>query len=153
MVCSWGSSPSTQQVPGSSPGPRGRAAHAFFHHPPFLPSSGDGFLSTFPTNPVKVFGLKRSYGYQILKIELLARVGRARGFSEVSIPSIWYWYSHFGCGWLIMQYTWLSWNILTLWQGCQLWLRIAWCKKPKLSICTLTFFVSFDLGKNVKGKT
>ena len=30
LACSWGPSPSTQQVPGSSPGPGGRAVRAFF---------------------------------------------------------------------------------------------------------------------------
>ena len=40
-------SPSTRQVPGSSPGPGGRAACAFFLHPPFLPPSGE-FFSHLP---------------------------------------------------------------------------------------------------------
>ena len=53
MACSWGPSPSARQVPGSSPGPGGRAARAFFLHPPFLPPSGDSFFRTFPTKPVK----------------------------------------------------------------------------------------------------
>ena len=53
MACSWWPSPSTRQVPGSSPGPSGRAARAFFLHPPFLPPSGDSFFRTFPTKPVK----------------------------------------------------------------------------------------------------
>ena len=46
-----------RQVPGSSPGSGGRAARAFFLHPPFLPPSGDSFFRTFPTNPAKVLGL------------------------------------------------------------------------------------------------
>ena len=57
MACSGGPSPSTRQVPGSSPGSGGRAACAFFLHPPFLPPSGDSFFCTFPTNPAKVLGL------------------------------------------------------------------------------------------------
>ena len=47
-----------RQVPGSSPGSGGRAARAFFLHPPFLPPSGDSFFRTFPTNPAKVLGLR-----------------------------------------------------------------------------------------------
>ena len=47
VACSWGPSPSTRQVPGSSPGPGGRAARAFFLHPHFLPPSGDSFFRTF----------------------------------------------------------------------------------------------------------
>ena len=39
LACSGGPSPSTRQVPGSSPGSGGRAARAFFIHPPFLPPS------------------------------------------------------------------------------------------------------------------
>ena len=31
----------------------------FFLHPPFLPPSGDSFFCTFPTNPAKVFRVKR----------------------------------------------------------------------------------------------
>ena len=57
LVCSPGPLPSKQQVPGSSPGPGGRAARAFFLHPPFLPPSGDSFSRTFPTKPTKVLGL------------------------------------------------------------------------------------------------
>ena len=57
LACSGGPSPSTRQVPGSSPGSGGRAARAFFLHPPFLPPSGDSFFRTFPTNPAKVLGL------------------------------------------------------------------------------------------------
>ena len=57
LACSGGPSPSTRQVPGSSPGPGGCAARAFFLHPPFLPPSGDSFFRTFPTNPAKVLGL------------------------------------------------------------------------------------------------
>ena len=38
---------------GSSPGPGGHAAHAFFLHLPFLPLSGDSFIRTFPTKPTK----------------------------------------------------------------------------------------------------
>ena len=57
MACSWRPSPSTRQVPGSSPGSGGRAARAFFLPPPFLPPSGDSFFRTFPTNPAKVLGL------------------------------------------------------------------------------------------------
>ena len=45
LACSWGPSPSTQQVTGSSPG---RAARAFFLHPPFLPPSGDSFFAPSP---------------------------------------------------------------------------------------------------------
>ena len=56
-----GPSPSTRQVPGSSPGSGGRAARAFFLHPPFLPPSGDSFFRTFPTNPAKVLGLSNAY--------------------------------------------------------------------------------------------
>ena len=57
MACSWGPSPSTRQVPGSSPGHGGRAACAFFLHPPFLPPSGDSFFRTFPTKPTVRLGL------------------------------------------------------------------------------------------------
>ena len=57
MACSLGPSPSTRQVPGSSPGPGGRAACAFFLHPPFLPPSGDSFFRTFPTQPTVRLGL------------------------------------------------------------------------------------------------
>ena len=35
-ACSWGPSLSTRQVQGSSPSPRGHAAHNFFLHRPFL---------------------------------------------------------------------------------------------------------------------
>ena len=53
-ACSWGPSPSTRQVPGSSPGPRGRAARTFSLHPPFLPPSGDSFLfAPSPPTPQK----------------------------------------------------------------------------------------------------
>ena len=52
-----GSSPSTRQVPGLSPGWGGHAASAFFLCPPFLPPSGDSFFRTFPTNPAKVLAL------------------------------------------------------------------------------------------------
>ena len=62
LACSWGPSPSTWQVPGSSPGPGERAACAFFLHPPFLPPSGDSFFRTFPTNPAKVLGLLYTTG-------------------------------------------------------------------------------------------
>ena len=65
LACSWGPSPSTRQVPGSSPGYGGRAARAFFLHPPFLPPSGDSFFRTFPTNPAKVLGLMFIFLYQI----------------------------------------------------------------------------------------
>ena len=57
MACSWGPSPSTLQVPGSSPGSGGRATRAFFLHPTFLTPSGDSFFRNFPTNPPKVLGL------------------------------------------------------------------------------------------------
>ena len=57
LACSGGPSPSMRQVSGSSPGSGGRAARAFFLHPPFLPPSGDSFFPTFPTNPAKVLGL------------------------------------------------------------------------------------------------
>ena len=57
-----GPSPSTRQIPGSSPGSGGRAARAFFLHPPFLPPSEDSFFCTFPTNPAKVLGLKVKWG-------------------------------------------------------------------------------------------
>ena len=63
-ACSWGPSPSTRQVPGSSPGPGGRSARAFFLHPPFLPPSGE-FFRTFPTKPAGTLGLKQTV--QILK--------------------------------------------------------------------------------------
>ena len=46
-----------RQVPGSSPGPGGRAARASFLHPPFLPPSGDRFFfffsAPFPTKAVR----------------------------------------------------------------------------------------------------
>ena len=52
-----------RQVPGSSPGYGGRAARAFFLHPPFLPPLGDSFFfRTFPTNPAKVLGLLYTTG-------------------------------------------------------------------------------------------
>ena len=57
LACSPGPSPSTRQVPGSSPGSGARAACAFFLHPPFLPPAGESFFCTFPTKPMKVFGL------------------------------------------------------------------------------------------------
>ena len=41
----------------SSTGPGGRAARAFFLHPPFLPPSGDSFFRTFPTQPTVRLGL------------------------------------------------------------------------------------------------
>ena len=56
-------SPSTRQVPSSSPRSSGRAAHAFFLHPPFLPPSGDSFFCTFPTKPTKVLGLLYTTGW------------------------------------------------------------------------------------------
>ena len=46
-------SPSTRQVPGSSPGSGGRAACAFFLHPPFLPPSGDSLFAPSPPTPQK----------------------------------------------------------------------------------------------------
>ena len=52
-ACSWGPSPSTRQVPGSSPGSGGRAARSFFLHPPFLPPSGDSFFVPYPHQPRK----------------------------------------------------------------------------------------------------
>ena len=55
-----GSSPSTRQIPGSSPR-SGR--HASFLHPPFLPPSGDSFFRTFPTKPTKVLGLLYTTGW------------------------------------------------------------------------------------------
>ena len=58
-TCSWGPSPSTRQVPGSSPGPGGRTARAFFLHPPFLYPLGDSFFRTFPTKPVVRLGLNK----------------------------------------------------------------------------------------------
>ena len=51
-----GPSPSTRQVPSSSPGPGGRAAS--FLHPPFLPPLWGSFFCTFPTKPTKVLGLR-----------------------------------------------------------------------------------------------
>ena len=63
MACSWGPSPSTRQVPGSSPGPGRRAARAFFLHPPFLPPSGDSFFRTFPTQPTVRLGLNNTTGW------------------------------------------------------------------------------------------
>ena len=59
LACNWGPSPSTWQVPGSSPGPGGRAACAFFLHPPFLPPSGDSFFSHLPHQPHKSVRVKR----------------------------------------------------------------------------------------------
>ena len=61
MACSWGPLPSTRQVPGSSPGPGGSTAHAFFLHPPFLPPLGDSPFCTFPTKPTGRLGLKVIY--------------------------------------------------------------------------------------------
>ena len=63
MAYSWGPSPSMRQVPGSSPGPGGRAARAFFLHPPFLPPSGDSFFRTFPTQPGGTLGLNNTTGW------------------------------------------------------------------------------------------
>ena len=63
MACSWAPSPSTRQVLGSSPEPGGRAARAFFLHPPFLPPSGDSFFCTFPTKPTGRLGLKHTTGW------------------------------------------------------------------------------------------
>ena len=58
LVCSPGHSPSTRQVPDSSPGPRRvRCARFFF----LLPPSGDSFIRTFPTKPTKVLGLTISF--------------------------------------------------------------------------------------------
>ena len=58
LACSWRPSPSTRQVPGSSPGSGGcaAAARAFFLHPPFLPPSGELFshLPHQPHKPVRV---------------------------------------------------------------------------------------------------
>ena len=45
-ACNPGPSPSTWQVPGSSPGPGGRAARAFFSPPPSLPPSGETLSSS-----------------------------------------------------------------------------------------------------------
>ena len=64
LACSGGPSSSTRQVPGSSPGSGGRAARAFFLHPPFLPPSGDSFFRTFPTNPAKVLGLTNNVHFR-----------------------------------------------------------------------------------------
>ena len=36
-----------------APGPAGRAARAFFLHPPFLPPSGDSFFAPSPPTPQK----------------------------------------------------------------------------------------------------
>ena len=59
LACSGGPSPSTRQVPGSSPGSGGRAARAFFSTLPsfLLPEI---FFRTFPTDPAKVLGLTHS---------------------------------------------------------------------------------------------
>ena len=65
MACSWGPSPSTRQVPGSSPGLRATCA---FLHPPFLPPSGDSVFRTFPTKPTKVLGLLYTTGWVYYKI-------------------------------------------------------------------------------------
>ena len=57
--CSWGPWFSTRYVPGSSPGPRGHAARAFFSTlPSFL--LREIVFSHLPTNPVKVLGLTKS---------------------------------------------------------------------------------------------
>ena len=58
LVCSWGPLPGTQQVPGSSSGPRGRTARAFFSTLPSFLLREIVFFHTFPTNPAKVLGLK-----------------------------------------------------------------------------------------------
>ena len=59
MACSWAPSPSTWQVPSSSPGPGRRAACAFFSTlPSFLL-----FFCTFPTKPMKVLGLLYTTGW------------------------------------------------------------------------------------------
>ena len=63
VACSWGPSPSTRQVLGSSPGPGGRAACAFFLHPPFFPPSGDSFFSHLPTQPTVRLGLNNTTGW------------------------------------------------------------------------------------------
>ena len=61
-MCSPGPSPSTRQVPGSSPGPAG-VLRALFFSPPSLPPSGDRFFCTFPTKPTKVLGLLYTTGW------------------------------------------------------------------------------------------
>ena len=75
MACSWGPSPSTQQVPGSSPGPCGRAAHTFFLHPPsfLLPQIA---VSHFPHQPRKSVRVKkwRSNKWPALSSDSLAQL-------------------------------------------------------------------------------
>ena len=84
LACSGGPSPSTRQVPGSSPG---RAARAFSLHP-FLPPSGDSFFRTFPTNPAKVLlGLNEQSARRALrasKITLGINVRPSREQKHVS---------------------------------------------------------------------
>ena len=62
MACSWRPSPSTRQVPGSSPGSGGRAARAFFSPLPSFLLPEIVFFRTFPTNPAKVLGLLYTTG-------------------------------------------------------------------------------------------
>ena len=62
LACSPGPSPSTRQVPGSSPGPGGCAARAFFSTLP-LSSFGRVFFRTFPTQPTTVLGLLYTTGW------------------------------------------------------------------------------------------
>ena len=96
MACSWWPSPSTRQVPGSSPGPGGRAAHAFFLHPPFLPPSGEFFshLPTKPVTPVVRLGFKcNTTGYNPNSIrsykivQKLSPKHAARGVAQSPYPT------------------------------------------------------------------
>ena len=61
-ACSWGPSPSTWQVPCSSPRSGGRAACAFFSTLPSFLLPEIVFFRTFPTNPAKVLGLLYTTG-------------------------------------------------------------------------------------------
>ena len=58
-----GVQPRTLAYHAAGPGPGGRAARAFFLHPPFLPRLGDSFIHTFPTRPTKVLGLLYTTGW------------------------------------------------------------------------------------------
>ena len=63
MACSWGSLPSTRQVLGSSPGPGGRAARAFFSTLPSFLLREIVLFRTFPTQPTVRLGLNNTSGW------------------------------------------------------------------------------------------
>ena len=94
MACSWGPSPSTRQVPGSSPGPGGRAARAFFSPPSLLREIV--FFRTFPTQSAVRLGFNNTTGWPVYHnpnsiksykiVQKLSPKHTARGVAQLPYP-------------------------------------------------------------------